>query len=372
MSNSSSSSSSCSLPNSSSSSSSPASCSGPSGGSCLDRWRDGRIQQYLSRVASFQRRMNPLWLTLSDEQIIKAKKISQDAQNTDHKWARGVVDATVHPQTGEIISPLGRLAMFVPINIPICAGMLLAPATLPNLIGWQWVNQTYNAYFNFSQANKDSSKQQQGGVDIDLVKGYSCACLVSVGLAVGSSQWLSRSKSLSDVLRSRLRMIVPYVAVASAGVANVGLMRLRELTDGIPVFFNPAGDNQTPEPLGVSKVAAKQALMQTAISRIVLPIPILALPPPILALCYRLRAVKGSRILKVTAELTVLIAGLWVGLPCAVGIFPQMASLPMSDVEPELLEKAKEILRQRKGESWMKQNGNAVGDSMFVTFNKGV
>eukprot|EP00922_Rhytidocystis_sp_ex-Travisia-forbesii_P070410 GHVS01105176.1.p1 GENE.GHVS01105176.1~~GHVS01105176.1.p1 ORF type:complete len:353 (-),score=42.29 GHVS01105176.1:149-1114(-) len=321
--------------------------------------------------------MNPSLLFLTDEQIIKAKQIvSKDQQNIDYKWARGVVDATVHPQTGDIISPLGRLAMFVPINIPICAGMLLAPATLPNLIGWQWLNQTYNAYFNFAQANKDSSKKQEGLIDMDLLKGYSCACLVSVGLAVGSSQWLSRSNKLSDVVRSRLRMIVPYVAVASAGVANVGLMRLRELTDGIPVFFNPAGDNSPPEPLGVSKVAAKQALMQTAISRIVLPIPILALPPPILALCYRLPAVKASRVLKVAAELTVLTAGLWIGLPCAVGIFPQMASLPVTDVEPELLYKAKQLLLQRRGDSWVKQNANTNGgfgdNNMFVTFNKGV
>eukprot|EP00922_Rhytidocystis_sp_ex-Travisia-forbesii_P003941 GHVS01005715.1.p1 GENE.GHVS01005715.1~~GHVS01005715.1.p1 ORF type:complete len:226 (+),score=17.21 GHVS01005715.1:106-783(+) len=214
--------------------------------------------------------MNPMLLTLTDEQIYKAKEIAKDPRHADYSWASNVVEGTVHPQTGDIIPVLGRLSGFVPVNVPICGGMVLAAPTLTNVIGLQWLNQTYNAYFNFSQANKDSSKQHEGGIDMDVIKGYSAATVVSVGLAVSSTQWLSRSRRLSDVLRARLHMIVPYFAVASAGVANVGLMRIRELTDGIPVYFNAAGENSASsgELMGVSKVAAKQALTQTAISRI--------------------------------------------------------------------------------------------------------
>eukprot|EP00922_Rhytidocystis_sp_ex-Travisia-forbesii_P003939 GHVS01005712.1.p1 GENE.GHVS01005712.1~~GHVS01005712.1.p1 ORF type:complete len:367 (+),score=66.40 GHVS01005712.1:216-1316(+) len=328
------------------------------------------LQLYCARVLAFQRRMNPVLLTLSDGQIRNAKTIVRNPNHPDYAWACNVVEGTVHPQTGDIIPLLGRLSAFVPVNIPVCGGMLLAPPTLGNVIGWQWLNQTYNAYFNFSQANKDITKPQETGIDMDLLKGYSAATVVSVGLAVSSTQWLSRSRQLSDVLRARLHMIVPYFAVASAGVANVGLMRIRELTDGIPVFFNVAGENSA-EPLGASKVAAKQALTQTAISRIVLPIPILALPPPILAVCYRLKAVKASRVLKVAAELTVLVAGIWAGLPCAVGIFPQTASLQLKDVEVDIQEKAKEIICARKGPQWLKDHLEEV-ETMIVTFNKGV
>ena len=35
-----------------------------------------------------------------------------------------------HPQTKEIINPIGRMSCFVPANIPIQIGMLLAPPTV--------------------------------------------------------------------------------------------------------------------------------------------------------------------------------------------------------------------------------------------------
>lgn len=38
-----------------------------------------------------------------------------------------------HPQTKEIINPIGRMSCFVPANIPIQIGMLLAPSTVSEL-----------------------------------------------------------------------------------------------------------------------------------------------------------------------------------------------------------------------------------------------
>ena len=35
-----------------------------------------------------------------------------------------------HPQTHQIINPIGRMSCFVPANIPIQIGMLLAPPTV--------------------------------------------------------------------------------------------------------------------------------------------------------------------------------------------------------------------------------------------------
>lgn len=42
-------------------------------------------------------------------------------------------ESAVHSQTGEPIPVLFRMAAFVPVNIPICAGMLLAPSTVREL-----------------------------------------------------------------------------------------------------------------------------------------------------------------------------------------------------------------------------------------------
>ena len=41
-----------------------------------------------------------------------------------------VLDANVHPQTGETLNIIGRMGAFVPCNIPIQAGMLLAAPTV--------------------------------------------------------------------------------------------------------------------------------------------------------------------------------------------------------------------------------------------------
>jgi hypothetical protein len=43
-----------------------------------------------------------------------------------------------------------RMCSFVATNVPIIAGMLLAPPTIPNTVFWQWLNQSYNAGYNYS------------------------------------------------------------------------------------------------------------------------------------------------------------------------------------------------------------------------------
>ncbi|KAI9914809.1 hypothetical protein PsorP6_008031 [Peronosclerospora sorghi] len=116
----------------------------------------------------FAELMSPKWLFLRSHQIEHAKQMINACRNgtlvpghlTDSElWTlRQVYEATVHPQTGETVPTLFRLSAFVPVNIPICAGMLLASPTLGNTIFWQWINQSYNAGFNF--ANRNASSEQ--------------------------------------------------------------------------------------------------------------------------------------------------------------------------------------------------------------------
>jgi hypothetical protein len=106
-------------------------------------------------------------------------------------------ESSVHPQTGETVPAALRLAAFVPVNIPICVGMLLAPSTvrdpsptlsfwrckhslnvlnallrqLGNTIFWQWVNQSYSAGFNY--ANRNASSEQ----DNMTILSTSCASI---------------------------------------------------------------------------------------------------------------------------------------------------------------------------------------------------
>ena len=58
----------------------------------------------------------------------------------------------------------------------------------------------------------------------------------------------------------------------TASTLNVVLMRVGELDEGINVLDK---DNNT---IGTSKLAAKKALQETALTRALLPIPLLTLP----------------------------------------------------------------------------------------------
>ena len=63
----------------------------------------------------------------------------------------------VHPDTGEVLPWLARSSAFVPSNLPIIAAMMMSPPTMATTVFWQWVNQTYNAVFNFGNRNASST-----------------------------------------------------------------------------------------------------------------------------------------------------------------------------------------------------------------------
>ena len=48
---------------------------------------------------------------------------------------------------------------YIPFNAPILAGLLMNNPTIPQLIFWQWLNQSHNACVNY--ANRNASKVNQ-------------------------------------------------------------------------------------------------------------------------------------------------------------------------------------------------------------------
>jgi len=61
-----------------------------------------------------------------------------------------LVDATVHPASGDIIPSWVRVSGIAPVNIPLIYLMLACPATnMPGTLFLHWVNQSYNAVTNF-------------------------------------------------------------------------------------------------------------------------------------------------------------------------------------------------------------------------------
>lgn len=84
-------------------------------------------------------------LATAQARLAEFKKLGRlPAGLTDGEmWeAQRTVDAIIHGPTGEKMWLPGRMSMFVPMNIPATAGMVMA-RTVPQTLFFQWMNQTY-------------------------------------------------------------------------------------------------------------------------------------------------------------------------------------------------------------------------------------
>ena len=217
---------------------------------------------------------------------------------------------------------------------------------------WQWLNQSYNAGFNY--ANRNAS------VPVDtmaLLTSYGTAAGVAMGMSAGLGRVVSSLQpraaggGLAFKLLSRG---LPWFAVASAGTANVLAMRYKEGVEGITVY-DAAG-----APAGTSVAAGRACLAQVALTRAVLPMPILLVPPFILDALRASRAMgplmARSAGTRVAVELTIFAAFLQAALPFAVALFPQTGTIAARDLEQEF--------RGRRG-----ADGNIIES---YTYNKGI
>mmetsp|Transcript_22898 Transcript_22898/g.54112 ORF Transcript_22898/g.54112 Transcript_22898/m.54112 type:complete len:127 (+) Transcript_22898:289-669(+) len=84
-----------------------------------------------------------------------------------------------------------------------------------------------------------------------------------------------------------------------------------------------------------TQTLGKYALMQTALTRAVLPIPVILFPGYVIGACERTSFMKARPRLRVPMQLGVITSFLMGALPVAVGLFPQEASIAATKLEPE-------------------------------------
>ncbi|XP_069017062.1 sideroflexin-5a isoform X2 [Embiotoca jacksoni] len=214
-----------------------------------------RLQECVELLQRFKQGTLPAGVT--DAQLWRAQKIKQ---------------AIIHPDTGERILMPFRMSGFIPFGTPVVVGLLLPHQTLASTIFWQWLNQSHNACVNY--CNRNASKPAAAS---KFLQGYVGAVTSAVSIAVGLNVLIRKASLFSPTSRLLVQRFIPFPAVASANVCNVVLMRHSELSEGISVLD---GDGNV---VGTSRVAARHALLETALTRVVLPMPILVLPPLIMA-----------------------------------------------------------------------------------------
>ncbi|XP_068746847.1 sideroflexin-5-like isoform X2 [Montipora capricornis] len=263
-------------------------------------------------------------MQLSDRKLYLSKKL-QDSINllkqfkngtlpkgiTDQKlWeARKIKEAIIHPDTGKKVFMPFRMSGYVPFGTVTVIGMLLPAPSLPTVVFWQWMNQSHNAAVNYS--NRNASK-------------------------LGLTTLVKRARISNPSLKALLQRLVAYPATATANICNVVLMRNHELFTGIEV------KDKEGHVVGTSKIAARKAVSETTLTRVLLPLPVLVIPPFAMQALERTKFLMSRPKLYFPVQVLVCVAAFGFGLPLAIALFPQTTQVSPSVLEPEIQMNTKE------------------------------
>nr|XP_032620747.1 sideroflexin-5 isoform X2 [Chelonoidis abingdonii] len=239
--------------------------------------------------------------------------------------AQKIKQAIIHPDTNEKIFMPFRMSGYIPFGTPIVVGLLLPNQTLASTVFWQWLNQSHNACVNY--ANRNATKPSPTS---KFIQGYLGAVISAVSIAVGLNVLVQRANKFTPATRLLIQRFVPFPAVASANICNVVLMRHTELKEGIDVL------DSNGNMVGSSRIAAKHALIETALTRVVLPMPILVLPPMIMSIMEKTSLLRSRPRMVLPVQGLVCLAAFGLALPLAISLFPQMSEIETSRLEPEI------------------------------------
>ncbi|KAF2203487.1 tricarboxylate carrier [Delitschia confertaspora ATCC 74209] len=273
------------------------------------------------------------------KQLVTSYKMGKIRDMTPELWkAKKIIDSTLHPDTGKPVFLPFRMSCFVLSNLVVTAGMLTPGLSTAGTLGWQITNQSLNVAINNANANKSTPLSTS-----KIVQSYFLAVSASCGVALGLNSLVPRLKSLSPAARLTLGRLVPFAAVASAGALNVFLMRGEEIRKGIDVYpvlteeekkKVESGEVEVTS-LGKSKVAAKLAVGETALSRVLNSTPIMVIPPLILVRLQRTEWLKQRPKMTLPINLGLILTTSIFALPLALAAFPQRQAVSASTLEPE-------------------------------------
>lgn len=299
---------------------------------------------YSGRFMKLLKTQNPGYTFASTAKIEAAQKIIEDhlaqkerlgngnhpmrvtkSQAQELRKAQYLVGSSVHPDSKVILQPWQRFCSYSIINIPILFGMILTKQTTGTIIFWQWINQTYNATINYSNRNA-SSDLGVGG----LLTAYFGAVSASISIGLGMKRLLSPySNKFRGPGQLFFNFLINVSAIGSAGVLNVLIMRASEMKDGIALTDSKGNE------VGKSPIVGKDAVVKTAMSRIILPIPPLLLPTLAFYFMERRNLIPKSRLGKILSESTIFFWSMVFAPPLCCALYKQNCEVSVKKLEPK-------------------------------------
>lgn len=236
--------------------------------------------------------------------------------------------------------------------------------TVPAVVFWQFVNQSFNAVVNYTNRNANSpiTTTQLG---IAYVSATTSALVASLGyksyLQKRASPFFQRYAPFAAVAVANCKesLVLTYMhylinLVYFVGV-NIPLMRQNELKSGIDV------EDENGNVVGKSRLAAAFGITQVVVSRIAMAAPGMIILPVIMERLERRNWFARLSVLHAPFQVMLVGCFLIIMVPTACGLFPQRASLSASIIskfEPEFY---KDMEANTKGK---------VPEKVF--FNKGL
>ncbi|XP_068625473.1 sideroflexin-1 isoform X1 [Battus philenor] len=288
---------------------------------------------YMGRAKHFFMLTNPLNIFASSKELDEAKKIVHEFRRS-HKMPPGydedklwrtkyLYDSAFHPDTGEKMFVLGRMAAQAPMNTLITGGMITFYKTTPATVFWQWTNQTFNAVVNYTNRSGDAPISTT-----QLLASYCAAC----GGALSTALYLnSKVKNMPPIFAS----LVPFAAVCGANFINIPMMRSSELIGGTPVF-TPQGER-----VGDSKRAARLGIALVCVSRVFMAIPGMTLTPFITSIATKRGMFKRRPWAVMPFQLGLVGICVSFATPLCCALFEQQVSISVSKLEPHIQEEVK-------------------------------
>ena len=258
--------------------------------------------------------------------------------------AKRIADSALHPETQEWIPRPCRMSGYLPFNGPICIAMISVQSTIALLI-WSWMNQSQNALVNYFNGPKSANDDAATAIDGALFKSYSLAVASALVVAFGLSTYIQTNFSGEEATELLRFIAFPSAVIASS--LNCYIIRSPEIETGVPLL-NKELDNVLPGE--TSTAAAKRGVYSTTASRAVLQMPTYFIPPLLLDTVTPLKQFLMDNSLMVVPVTTfLLLVSFGIGLPAAVGLFPQVSSIKAEEVEEKFRRLGHEEFYYNKG-----------------------